>query len=59
MEISSSPSASVQVEALKKAQDTQEQEGKQALKAMQSASKQSQEMSAQKTGMGGNLNITA
>ena len=62
MEISSNASATapsnVQVEVMKKAQDVKEMQGQQDLKVMESAAEQSREMTAQKTGMGGNLNIT-
>lgn len=58
MEISSTPSASAQVEAMKKAQDTQGIQAQQILKTLESVTEQSKEMTAQKTGMGSNLNIT-
>ena len=50
--------SNVQVEIMKKAQDIQELRGQQDLKVMDSANIKSQEITAQKTGMGGNLNIT-
>jgi len=60
MEISSNVAPSqVQVEVMKKEQDVKEMQGQQDLKVMESATKESQEMTAQKTGMGGNLNLTA
>jgi len=58
MDVSSSSgtgSASAQVEVMKKATEVQE---RQVLKVLESASEQSKEMTAQKTGMGSNLNIT-
>lgn len=56
MDVSSSTgSASVQVDVMKKAQETQEQ---QVLKVLESAQEQSKDVTAQKTGVGGNLNIT-
>jgi len=59
MEVSSSTqgtSAGVgQVDIMKKAQDVQEQ---QVMKILESTQQQSQEMNAQKTGIGKNLNIT-
>jgi len=56
MDVSSSTTTSgVQVEVMKKAQEVQEQ---QVLKVLETASEQSKEMTAQKTGMGKNLNIT-
>lgn len=58
MEISSGPSASAQVEAMKKAQDVQGIQAQQILKTLETATEQSKEMTAQKTGMGGSLNIT-
>ncbi len=62
MEISSSTNASntsassVGVEAQKKAQDVQE---RQVLKILDSANEQSQQVTAQKTGVGSNLNLSA
>jgi len=50
--------SSVQVEVMKKEQDTKEMQGQQDLKVLESINQQSQEMTAQKTGMGGTLNIT-
>lgn len=58
MEISSTPSASVQVEAMKKAEDTQGQQAQQILETLESIAQESKEMTAQKTGMGNNINIT-
>jgi len=60
MEIASTTATptQVQTEVLKKAQDVQVMQGQQDLKVMESAAKESQEMTAQKTGMGGSLNIT-
>ncbi len=56
MEVSSSTgSASVQVDVMKKAQDVQE---KQIQQLLESSKEQSKEVTAQKTGVGGNLNIT-
>jgi len=60
MDVSSSNSSSsmtqnVQIEAQKKAQDVQSQ---QILKVLEGATEQSQQTTAQKTGMGNNLNIT-
>ncbi len=60
MEVSSSTSTQAssgfgQTDIQKKAQDVQKQQIEQLL---QSAQKQSQEVTAQKTGMGGSLNIT-
>jgi hypothetical protein len=46
----------VQTSALKKAMQVQEQ---QVTRVLDDAQKQSQQMTAQKTGVGGNLNITA
>ena len=62
MEVSSSTqtqqtqSSSVEVEAMKKAQDVQAQ---QVMKVLESANEQSQQTTAQKTGVGGNINFTA
>jgi hypothetical protein len=57
MDVSSSNQASsTQVEALKKSMEVQEQ---QVLKVLESANEQSKEVTAQKTGMGKNLNLTA
>jgi len=59
MEVSSTNAPSqVQVEVMKKAQDVQEMQGQQDLKVMESAVEQSKEVTAQKTGIGGNINIT-
>ncbi|EDZ62703.1 hypothetical protein SMGD1_2690 [Sulfurimonas gotlandica GD1] len=58
MDVSSSSgsgSVSAQVEVMKKATEVQEQ---QVLKVLESANEQSKEVTAQKTGMGKNLNIT-
>ncbi len=56
MEISSSGTkADVQIDVMKKAQDVQE---KQIMKVLESAQEQAKEVTAQKTGVGGNLNIT-
>ena len=52
----SSTGTSVQVEVMKKAIDTQEQ---QVLKVLESANEQSKQVTAQKTGMGKNINLTA
>lgn len=56
MDVSSTPSTGTgnQVEVLKKAIDVQEQ---QVLKVLEGASQQSQQVTAQKTGMGNSLNI--
>lgn len=48
-------SSSVQVEVQKKAQDVQSE---QVLKILQSADEQSKQVTAQKTGVGSNINIT-
>lgn len=48
----------MQTEVLKKAQDTDIMRGQQDLKVLEDIAKQSQEAVAQKTGVGGNLNIT-
>jgi len=53
---SSQSSDAVQTSALKKAMQVQEQ---QVTRVLDDAQKQSQQMTAQKTGVGGNLNITA
>jgi len=45
----------VQVDVMKKAQDVQAQ---QVLKVLESVTQQSQQTTAQKTGMGNNINIT-
>jgi len=59
MEVSSSTQSSSggvgQVDIIKKAQDVQAQ---QVLKVLESTQEQSQEITAQKTGVGGNINIT-
>ncbi|ADN09187.1 hypothetical protein [Sulfurimonas autotrophica] len=59
MEVSSSTQSSSggvgQVDILKKAQDVQAQ---QVLKVLEDAQEQSQEITAQKTGVGKNINIT-
>ena len=58
MDVSSSPSAdmgTVQVEALKKSIDVAERA---TLKVLESATEQSQQTTAQKTGIGSNINIT-
>ena len=56
MEISSSGTkADVQIDVMKKAQDVQE---KQIMKVLESAQEQAKQVTAQKTGVGGNLNIT-
>jgi len=59
MEVSSSSgtgSATIQVDVMKKAQDVQEQ---QVLKVLESATEQSKQTTAQKTGIGNNINLTA
>jgi len=59
MDVSSSSgtgSVGVQVEVMKKAQEVQEQ---QILKVLESVSEQSKQMTAQKTGIGNNINLTA
>ncbi|MEO1953808.1 MAG: hypothetical protein ABGW74_03795 [Campylobacterales bacterium] len=48
----------LQTEVLKKAQDAEVIQGQQDLKVMESAAAKAQEITAQKTGVGGNLNIT-
>lgn len=56
MEVSSSNgSAGGQVDVMKKAQDVQ---AKQIEKLLESSQEQAKEVTAQKTGVGGNLNIT-
>jgi len=56
MEVSSSTgSASIQVDVMKKAKDVQE---KQMQQILESSQEQTKEIAAQKTGVGGNLNIT-
>ena len=58
MDVSSSSgtnSGSVQVEALKKATEVQE---RQVLKVLEAATEQSKQVTAQKTGVGSNINIT-
>jgi len=57
MDVSTSTNAdmsSVQVEALKKSMDVSQRA---ALKVLESATEQSQQMAVQKTGIGTNLNI--
>jgi len=56
MEVSSHGTSAVAVEVQKKAQDVQAQ---QVLKVLESATEQSQQASAQKTGLGTQLNISA
>ena len=59
MDVSSSQgsgSASAQVEVIKKSTEAQE---RQILKVLESANEQSQKISAQKTGLGSHLNISA
>ena len=57
MEVSASTNNSaIGVEVQKKAQDVQE---RQVLKVLESANEQSQQVTAQKTGVGSNLNLTA
>lgn len=59
MDVSSSSGsspASTQIEVLKKATEVQEQ---QVLKVLESANADSQKISAQKTGLGNHLNISA
>jgi len=53
---SSTMSSNIQVDSMKKSMDVQEQ---QVLKVLESANEQSKEITAQKTGMGKNLNLTA
>ena len=58
MDVSSSGgtgSVSTQVEVMKKAQEVQE---KQVLKVLEAATEQSKEVTAHKTGVGRNINIT-
>ena len=58
MDVSSSQSAdmgSVQVEALKKSMEVAERA---TLKVLESATEQSKDVTAQKTGIGSNINIT-
>lgn len=55
MDVSSTTApSSPQIEVMKKATQVQEQ---QILKVLESANEQSQKLSAQKTGLGNNLNI--
>lgn len=58
MEVSSSTNtqSATQVEVLKKAMDVQEQSIK---KVLEGVNEQTQQVTAQKTGMGTNLNLTA
>ena len=57
MEVSASTNNSaIGVEVQKKAQDVQE---RQVLKVLESANEQSKQVTAQKTGVGGNINLTA
>ncbi len=57
MEVSASTNSSaVGLEVQKKAQDVQAQ---QVLKVLESVNQQSQQVTAQKTGVGRNLNLTA
>ena len=57
MEVSShGTSQAIAVEVQKKAQDVQEQ---QVLKVLESATEQSQQVTAQKTGLGTHLNLSA
>lgn len=59
MDVSSSTgtaSGSTQIEALKKSMDVQERG---VLKVLESANEQSKQVTAQKTGVGSNLNLTA
>jgi len=56
MEVSSSTgSASAEMDVMKKAQDVQEKQMQQILDA---SKKEAEDTAAQKTGVGGNLNIT-
>ncbi len=48
-------SSTIQIDAMKKAQDVQAQ---QVLKVLESANEQSKQVTAQKTGVGSNINIT-
>ncbi|MEA1955726.1 MAG: hypothetical protein U9N02_04445 [Campylobacterota bacterium] len=61
MEVSSNSSAmapsQVQVEVMKKEQDVKEVQSQQDLKILEDVTEQSKEVTAQKTGMGGSLNI--
>jgi len=61
MEVSSNSGATtpsqVQVEVMKKEQDVKEMQGQQDLKVLEDATKDSKEITAQKTGIGANLNI--
>ena len=57
MEVSASTNNSaIGVEVQKKAQDVQE---RQVLKVLESANEQSKQVTAQKTGVGSNINLTA
>ncbi|MEO1938001.1 MAG: putative motility protein [Sulfurimonas sp.] len=60
MSVSSTSNAStaqnIQIDVMKKAQDVQAQ---QVLKVLESANEQSQQVAAQKTGVGQNINIMA
>jgi len=55
MDVSSTASTAIQIDVMKKAQDVQEQ---QVLKVLESATEQSKQVTAQKTGVGSNINIT-
>ena len=58
MDVSSSSgtnAGSVQIEAMKKATEVQE---RQVLKVLEGVNEQSQQIAAQKTGVGNNINIT-
>ncbi len=59
MDVTSSAGAttgSTQIEALKKSMEVQERS---VLKVLESANEQSKQVTAQKTGMGNNINISA
>lgn len=55
MDVSSTGSSSVAIDVMKKATEVQE---RQVLKVLESATEQSKQVTAQKTGMGNSINIT-
>jgi hypothetical protein len=55
MDVAATGSAGVQVEVMKKAQEVQ---AEQVTKILESATEQAKDVTAQKTGVGSNLNIT-
>ena len=56
MDVSSTGSSSVAIDAMKKTMDVKE---RQVMQILEGATEQSQKMTAQKTGMGNSLNISA